>query len=102
MNQLNGEKYNVNKIEYLIDDRNILNITHAVVQSSYLRSAVKKMKKIGCDIDLNERKELSLKEDFKYNLKLFMYSITPNCLTKPAKAIGKLMKVDFVTDRLSK
>lgn len=44
MNQLNGEKYNINKIEYLIDDRNILNITHAVVQSSYLRSAVKRWK----------------------------------------------------------
>lgn len=101
MNQLGVENYNKEKIEYLIDDRNILNITHAVVQSRYLRGAVKKMKKIGCNIDLEERPALSRKEDFKYNLKLLMYSITPKCLIKPAKTIGRLMKVDFVTDRLS-
>lgn len=102
MNQLNAEKYNENKIEYLIDDRNILNITHAVVQSKYLRGAIKKMNKIGHTIDTSEREALSKKEDFKYNLKLFMYSATPKCLVKPAKAIGRLLKVDFVTDRLSK
>lgn len=102
MNQLNAEKYNENKIEYLIDDRNILKITHAVVQSKYLRGAIKKMNKIGHTIDTSEREALSKKEDFKYNLKLFMYSATPKCLVKPAKAIGRLLKVDFVTDRLSK
>lgn len=99
--QLETENYNVDKIEYLIDDRNILNITHAVVQSKYLRGAVKHMNKLGHYIDLRERPLLSRSEDFKYNFKLFMYSVTPKCLVKPAKAIGKLMKVDFVTDRLS-
>lgn len=102
MNQLKTENYNVDKVEYLIDDRNILNITHAVVQSKYLRGAVKYMEKLGHHIDLSERPLLSKTENFKYNLKLFMYSATPKCLVKPAKAIGKLMKVDFVTDRLSK
>ncbi|RHU44988.1 hypothetical protein [Clostridium sp. TF11-13AC] len=102
MNQLDNEKYNEKRIEYLIDDRNILNITHTIVQSRYLRGAIKKMENIGHHIDLNEREMLSKKEDFKYNLKLFMYSLTPKILTKPAKAIGKLFKIDFVTDRLSK
>lgn len=102
MNQLETKNYNNKKIEYLIDDRNILNITHAVVQSKYLRGAIRKMEKIDYHIDFNEREILSVKDDFKYNFKLFMYSITPKFLTKPAKAIGKLMKIDFVTDRLSK
>ena len=102
MNQLDSERYNQEKIEYLIDDRNILNITHTVVQSKYLRGAVKKFEKQGHHIDLNERPMLSKKDDFKYNLKLFMYSATPKWLVGPAKTIGRLMKVDFVTDRLSK
>ena len=102
MNQLGNEIYNEKKIEYLIDDRNILNITHTIVQSKYLRGAVRKMEKIGHPIDLNEREVLGKKDDFKYNLKLFMYSVTPKMLVKQAKAIGKLMKIDFVTDRLSK
>lgn len=102
INQLNIEKYNKDKIEYLIDDRNILNITHMIVQSKYLRGAIKRMKKIGHPIDFNEREVLSKTENFKYILKLFMYSMTPKFLVKPAKVIGRLMKVDFVTDRLSK
>ena len=32
----------------------------------------------------------------------YMYEITPQWLVKPAKQIGKLMKVDFVTDRIAK
>ena len=102
MNQLDSERYNQEKIEYLIDDRNILNITHTVVQSKYLRTAVKKIEKQGHHIDLNERPMLSKKDDFKYNLKLFMYSATPKWLVGPAKSIGRLMKVDFVTDRIAK
>lgn len=100
MNQLGTKDYNVEKIEYLINDSNILNITHAVVQSKYLRGAIRKLKKQNYNIDLNERAILSKKENFKYVLKLFMYSVTPKCLVKPFKKIGKLMKVDFVTDRL--
>lgn len=102
MNQLDSEKYNQEKIEYLIDDRNILNITHTVVQSKYLRGAVRKIEKQGYHIDLNERPMLSKKDDLKYNLKLFMYSATPKWLVGPAKSIGRLMKVDFVTDRIAK
>lgn len=102
MNQLDTERYNQEKIDYLIDDRNILNITHTVVQSKYLRGAVRRIEKQGHHIDLSERPMLSKKDDFKYNLKLFMYSVTPKWLVGPAKSIGRLMKVDFVTDRISK
>lgn len=102
MNQLKTEDYNTKRIEYLIDDRNILNITHAVVQSKYLRGAIKKLRNINHDINRDERDVLSKTENFKYNLKLFMYSMTPKCLVKLAKKIGKMLKVDFVTDRLSK
>ena len=58
MNQLETENYNDKKIEYLIDDRNILNITHTIVQSQYLRSAIRKMEKINHHIDPSERKIL--------------------------------------------
>ena len=102
MKQLDSKRYNQEKIEYLIDDRNILNITHTVVQSKYLRGAVKKIERQGHHIDLSERPMLSKKDDFKYNLKLFMYSATPKWLVGPAKSIGRVMKVDFVTDRIAK
>lgn len=102
MKQLDSKRYNQEKIEYLIDDRNILNITHTVVQSKYLRGAVKKIERQGHHIDLSERPMLSKKDNFKYNLKLFMYSATPKWLVGPAKSIGRVMKVDFVTDRIAK
>lgn len=102
MNQLGEEHYNEDKIEFLIDTRNMLNITHTVVQSKYLRGAVRKLKKIGCVIDSDERPMLSLRDNFKYQLKLFMYSATPRFMVPFAKKVGKVMKVDFVTDRLSK
>ena len=75
---------------------------HTVVQSKYLRGAVRKIEKQGHHIDLSERPMLSKKDAFKYNLKLFMYSAAPKWLVGPAKSIGRLMKVDFVTDRITK
>ena len=39
INQLGREDFNIEKIEYLIDVRNVLNILHTVVQSKYLRQA---------------------------------------------------------------
>lgn len=100
VNQLGTKNYNADRIEYLIDTRNMLNITHGIVQSQYLRSAKRKLKKLGIIIPESERKQLSVRADFKYVLKLFMYSVTPKWLVKPFKAIGRLLKVDFVTDRV--
>lgn len=100
INQLGTKNYNVDKIEYLIDVRNVLNITHAVVQSKYLRAAKRKMKSLGMPISEEERAQMSFGDNFKYQFKLIMYSLTPRFLVSPAKAIGRLMKVDFVTDRI--
>ena len=102
VNQLGTEDYNKEKIEYLIDTRNILNITHAVVQSKYLRSAKRKLRKLGIEISESERAQLCMLDNFKYELKLFMYSATPKVLVKPFKAVGRFFKVDFVTDRVKK
>lgn len=93
------DNINKTKIQYLIDKRNILNITHAVVQSSYLRGAVKKLKKMGINV-IGERKILSRKDDFMYNFKLFAYGVAPRFLVNPMKKIGRMMKIDFVTDRI--
>lgn len=99
---LQVQNINQDKIQYLIDDRNIFNITHAVVQSKYLPGALKKLRKKGYYIDENEREVLSKKDNFKYMLKLFMYGITPEFMVKTFKKIGRLMKIDFVTDRVTK
>lgn len=101
VNQLETNNYNEDRIEYLIDTRNILNITHAVVQSKYLRGAVRKLKRIGVEIPEEERSYLSVKDNFKYQFKLFMYSITPKCMVKTFKQIGRLFNIDFVTDRIN-
>lgn len=98
--QLGVRNYNLKKIEYLIDDRNVLNITHAIVQSKYLRGAIKKLKSMGIVIPESERRQLNRVENFKYQFKLFMYSVTPKFLIKPFKVIGRFFKVDFVTDRI--
>lgn len=100
MNQLDVSSYNENRIEYLIDTRNPLNIIHTIVQSKYLRGALRKLRKKGYYIDSSEREVLSKKENFKYVFKLLMYSITPKWLVKPFKGIGRLLKIDFVTDRI--
>lgn len=96
------EEINTDKIQYLIDTRNILNITHAIVQSKYLRNAVKHMESIGFPIDLSQRKMFSKSEQFKYDLKCFMSDNAPKILNSPLKAIGRLVGIDFVTDRISK
>jgi hypothetical protein len=93
---------NVNRIEYLIDDRNILNIEHTIVQSKYLRAPLKRLQIKEPCIDFSSREVLSYKENFKYQLKLLMYSLTPQCLVKPFKRIGKWLSIDFVTDRVAK
>lgn len=93
---------NTDKIEYLIDDRNILNIEHMIVQSKYLRAPLKRILKRNPNIDIKGREVLSLKENLKYQFKLFMYSFTPQCLINPFKRIGRWLKIDFVTDRVTK
>lgn len=99
--QLNFREYNAEHIDCLIDDRNICRILHTVVQSKYLPGAIKKLNKYGYYINESEREFLNKRENFKYMLKLFMYEITPNFLIRPIKMVGKLMKVDFVTDRIN-
>lgn len=102
INQLKKSNINQGKIEFLIDVRNVLNITHAVVQSKYLRAAKRKLRKIGLNISEKERTQLNRVDNFKYVFKLFMYSLTPKFLVRPFKAIGRILKVDFVTDRIKK
>ena len=98
--QLGKSDFNSEKAEILVDDRNMLHIIHAVVQSKYLPGAIRKLKKKGYDLDTKERGVLGFRENFNYNFKLLMYSITPKILIKPFKAVGRFMKVDFVTDRI--
>lgn len=81
------------------DDRNILEITHAVVQSKYLRKAVRVFKKQNYSIDTSTRPMMSIRDEFKYDLKRNMSDITPHYLKPLFKKIGKKMNVDFVSDR---
>jgi hypothetical protein len=102
LKQIAIENLNVNNIEFLIDDRNILNIEHTIVQSRYLRGPLKKLKKQEPQIDFSGRDVLSVKEDFKYWFKVLMYSLTPKFLVEPFKRIGRWLSIDFVTDRVAK
>lgn len=100
INHLNPEDINTNNINCLIDNRNILNIEHTIVQSKYLPKSIKKLKKLGININPDERGTLEFIDNFKYNLKLYMYSHTPKWMFKPFKILGKFLGVDFVTDRI--
>lgn len=101
-NNIHHTDINVKRTEYLIDVRNVLNITHAIVQSKYLRGAIKYLKKINYTIDTTERPTFTIMDQFKYDLKTFVSDHAPECLVPFLKKIGKLMKVDFVSDRVLK
>lgn len=98
-NQVENKAWNIDGIDSIADDRNLLEITHAVVQSKYLPKAVKVFKKQGYAIDTNARPVFSKKDNFKYRLKGFVKEYSPKFMTPLLKKIGRLMKVDFVSDR---
>ena len=76
-----------------------MNITHAILQSEYLPSAIKKMKEIGYVIESKERKVMSLLDYSKYLLKKIMSTYTPLILRKPFKLLARLLRFNIVTDR---
>lgn len=99
LNQVKEKTHTKAGLICLGDERNILEITHAVVQSKYLRKAIRIFKKQGYTIDTSKRPVMSLSENLKYDLKGFASQHTPQFLRPAAKNIGKKMKVDFVSDR---
>lgn len=94
-NKIQNEKY----INCIADDRNVLEITHTVVQSKYLRKAVRIFKKQKYYFNLMDREQMSLLETMKYRSKLYFSEYSPAILKKPLKRIGRLMGVNFVSDR---
>ena len=98
-NQVKNKKQNSSGVNCIVDDSNPLEITHAIVQRKYLRKAVKVFKKQGYKIDISERDRLTILNNFKYNLKCIVSEYCPKKFVKLAKQIGKLMGVDFVSDR---
>ncbi len=98
-NQIKDRKQNRDRIDCLADDSNILEITHAVVQSKYLPSAVKVFKKQGYPLNTQARAVFSGKENFKYRFKQFVKHHTPKFMHKGLKKVGRKMNVDFVSDR---
>ena len=82
------------------DRRNILKITHAVVQSEYLPAAIRIFKKQNYRIDTSKRPVMPFKEYAKYKLKRDVSEITPEFLKPMMKRIGRTFKVDFVSDRM--
>ena len=97
--QVKEKKQNKNRIDCIGDRRNILKITHAVVQSKYLRSAVHVFKKQNYILNTSVRPMLSVKENFKYRLKGFFSEYTPKFIKPFLKKIGRIIKIDFVSDR---
>lgn len=91
--------HNKERVDSIQDDRNLLEITHGIVQSQYLPKCIRIFKKQNYNFDLTKRKVLSPKENFKYRLKVFVSCHSPKCAKKYLKAIGRLIGVEFVSDR---
>jgi hypothetical protein len=98
--QVKNKTHTRKDITCLGETSNVLEITHAVVQSKYLRSAIRTFKKQGYTIDTTVRPAMSAKDDFKYNLKLAVNHKAPKWLKPALKSIGRKMHVDFVSDRM--
>ncbi|WP_050636209.1 hypothetical protein [Candidatus Stoquefichus sp. SB1] len=99
LNQIENKIQNEKYINCIADDRNVLEITHTVVQSKYLRKAVRTFKRQKYYFNLKDREQMSLLETVKYRSKLYFSEYSPAILKKPLKGIGRLMGVDFVSDR---
>ncbi len=98
-NQVKNKSHAKEGVICLADKRNLLEITHAIVQSKYLPPAVKTFKKQKYVLNTEARAVLSKKEYFKYRAKQIGDTITPKFMVPFMKKIGRLFKVDFVSDR---
>lgn len=98
-NQNKNKQHNINRINCLADDRNILEITHCVVQSHYLNTAIRVFKKQGFYINAKHIKPMRKSDEVKYYLKRVCAEWLKGRLRTPAKKIGRLLKIDFVSDR---
>lgn len=102
LNQVRNKTHLRSDVVALGDDRNILEITHTVVQCKYLRKSIKVFEKQGYHIDTGTRPVMTFSENLKYDLKCRVSELSPKCLRPILKKIGKLMNVDFVSDRMEK
>lgn len=93
------KRHNQNRIDCIADKRNILQVTHAVVQSRYLRSAIRIFSKQGYTIKTTQRPMLSRRDNFKYWLKRFASEYTPKPFRMILKEAGRLLKISYVSDR---
>lgn len=92
--------HNKNKIDSIQDNRNILAITHGIVQSKYLPKCIKIFKRQHYEFDLTNRSVFSTKDNMKYRLKCFVNFHSPKWSKRYLKAIGRRMGVEFVSDRI--
>ncbi|MBA2796622.1 hypothetical protein [Streptococcus porcinus] len=90
---------NNDKINVLSDDRNILEITHAIVQSNYLRKAVRVFNKQNYKLNFSQRGVMSVSDTLKYRSKIFFAQYIPKALWKPFKAVGRILNINFVSDK---
>lgn len=100
LNQVANPIQNKNDtIDSIADNRNILNITHAVVQGKYLRRAVKIFKKQNYIINDGNREVLSIFNNFKYMFKRFVAEYSPNFLKPFFKKVGSLLGIEYISNR---
>ena len=80
------------------DNRDLLHICHGVVQGCFLPSAIRKLKKIGYDLDLSQREILPTKDLFIRNLKIIANNIFKGRLKTTVKNIAKYFGIKSVLD----
>ncbi len=98
-NQIENCYQNKERINCIADDRNVLEITHMVVQSSYLNSALRVFKKQGFNVNTAHIKPMSKKKEIKYRAKQFFSEYTPRSMVPFARKIGRLFKMEYVSDK---
>ena len=82
----------------VFDNRNILNICHAIVQSKYLPAAITYFKKIGYQIDTTVRPQMKGKAYLVYRFKR-LGGFVPKSLKNGTKKVMRLFGMKFVSDQ---
>lgn len=86
----------------VFDNRNILQIEHAIVQSVYLPPAIRYFNKIGYKIDLNERGMMNKRQYFIYANKRFWSDLLSGFDLSLLKKCLKKFGMTFVSDNNSR
>ena len=95
--QKNGENTQIKGKNFTIDYK-IFNMLNGVLQGKWYPNSVKKLKKIGINVNTYDRKILSKRKTLVYRLKIFIRKIISPKIIRKLKPFLKKFGFKFVTD----